>query len=104
MAELARPGLPDDLVARLEGVEAAEIVIYLDQRLSLPDAEVVELLRPMLERRTVEPLIEYIGERLGQDDGHHTMRFELDNGNLRKSGLDHASIGNDELEHLAKVA
>lgn len=69
----------------------------------LPDREVVELLRPLLDHRDVAPLVEYVGERLHQDNGHRQLHFELDGGKLHRTRLPSGPIGNVELEHLARV-
>jgi hypothetical protein len=60
-------------------------------------------LRAQLDSRPVAPLVAYLAERLGLDDGERQMRFELSGGNLRRTRLGHEPIGNSELEWLAKL-
>jgi hypothetical protein len=47
-------------------------------------------------------LVEYIARRLGLTDGHQHVRFELENGNLRRTRLGREPVGNAELECLAQ--
>jgi hypothetical protein len=69
----------------------------------MADRELVDTLRPLLDSRPVAPLVEYLAERLDCDDGERQMRFELSNGNLRRSRFGHEPVGVQELEHLARV-
>ena len=70
---------------------------------ALTDEQVVEVLRPLLNERRVEPLIEYVGERLRLDGQVQNATFHFTDGGLRNTELGHRSIGNVELEELARV-
>ena len=61
-----------------------------------------EELRATLALQGLRPLIEYVAQRLGYDDGERRLHFELSNGNLRRTRLGHEPIGNDELEWLGR--
>jgi hypothetical protein len=69
----------------------------------LTDRELLDMLRPVLDSRSVKPLIEYLASRLGMDEGERELSFSLSGGNLRRTKLDYGPIGNDELDRLAKV-
>jgi hypothetical protein len=62
-----------------------------------------EEVRASLAGQGVRPLVEFIAELLGCDDGERQLRFELSNGNLRRTRLGHEPVGNTELEWLAKM-
>lgn len=61
-------------------------------------------LRAELDASPLRLVVEYVAGRLGQDDGNRQIRFEFENGNLRKTRLHHEPVGNVELEGLARVA
>jgi hypothetical protein len=69
----------------------------------LPSDQVLDTLRPILNDHAIEPLIEYIGERLHKDEGEQDLTFHLSWGHLRRTEFGHKSVGNEELEKLAKV-
>ena len=60
-----------------------------------------EALRAQLDSGPVRPVVEYIGRRLGLDEGEQRMKFQLSNGRLRESDFNRARIRNEELEALA---
>lgn len=67
-------------------------------------AELPDHVRQVLDTLPVRPIIEYVAERLGLDDGHQHVRFELEGGNLRRTRLGREPVGNTELEVLAQRA
>jgi len=60
-------------------------------------------LRARLDSLDVRPTIEYVASRLSLTGDHSSVTFELELGNLRRSAIDLARIGNTELERLAAV-
>jgi hypothetical protein len=88
----------------IPGDGEALVAVLVDRCEAMPDEEVVRLLRPLLDVRTVRPLLEYVAARLDLDDGERQARFEFSAGNLKRTRLEHHSVGNTELEGLARVA
>lgn len=99
-------GLPSEHRAYLDELEPEAIADYLDERLHRPErVDFIEVLRAVLTPRPIEPLIEYIAERIPQLQLEHAhVRFEFEGGRLRRTRLGQEPIGNDELEQLARVA
>jgi len=99
-------GLPSEYRAYLDELEPEAIAEYLDERLHRPErGDFVEVIRALLTPRPIEPLIEYVAERIPQlQSAHAHVRFEFEAGHLRRTRLGQEPIGNPELEQLAKVA
>ncbi len=74
----------------------------LERTRSFSDRQLVDLLRPLLAPRPLQPLIEYVAERMHHDTGERELTFHLSDGNLRRSGFKGHPVGNQELEHLAR--
>lgn len=78
------------------------LVEELDREVVSDDA-MLEALRPLLDHRSVRPLVDYVAQRLGVAGGERQITFEFSAGRLRRTQLGHGPIGNDELEQLARV-
>jgi hypothetical protein len=84
--------------------ELVERLVVLTR--SFAGAQLVDLLRPLLDEHPVEPLLEYIASRLhrlGMDVGERELRFHLSDGRLRRTNFGGGPVGNQELERLAKA-
>lgn len=87
-------------------VVVAELVERLNEELSGADPGLaIDFLRPVLDRRPIEPIVEYLAYRLAplQGEGDRRVTFEYTSGSLRRTRFAHDPVGNRELEELARV-
>jgi hypothetical protein len=67
------------------------------------DTDLADELRHRLNGLPVlNPVVEYIANRLGVGAGHWHMRFDLKDGHLHRTAIEHSSIGNVELQELRR--
>ena len=86
--------------------DPADLVDLLADRVRhLSDENLVEALAPVLDRRPVKPLVEYVARRCTRGSEQQLeLTFHLSERRLRSTHVGHKAIGNQELEELARVA